>query len=172
MPAEPDAAAYRAAISHFATGVTVVTTAGPAGMTANAICSLSLDPLLMLVCLELSSRTLAAVRESGRLAVNVLAQHQQPLASVFASKAPEPEKFLGVGFDEVDGVPVLHEVGGLAHGRRAGPAAGGRPPHRRDCGEERWLARRRAARVLQERLPLAWRVEKGPDKLPARAVST
>ncbi|MGZ4203028.1 MAG: flavin reductase family protein [Thermoleophilaceae bacterium] len=110
MPAEPDAAAYRAAISHFATGVTVVTTAGPAGMTANAICSLSLDPLLMLVCLELSSRTLAAVRESGRLAVNVLAQHQQPLASVFASKAPEPEKFLGVGFDEVDGVPVLHEV--------------------------------------------------------------
>ncbi len=110
MPAEPDAAAYRAAISHFATGVTVVTTTGPAGMTANAICSLSLDPLLMLVCLELSSRTLAAVRESGRLAVNVLAQHQQPLASVFASKAPEPEKFLGVGFDEVDGVPVLHEV--------------------------------------------------------------
>jgi flavin reductase (DIM6/NTAB) family NADH-FMN oxidoreductase RutF len=110
MPAEPDAAAYRAAISHFATGVTVVTTAGPAGMTANAICSLSLDPLLMLVCLELSSRTLAAVRESGCLAVNVLAQHQQPVASAFASKAPEPEKFLGVGFDEVDGVPVLHEV--------------------------------------------------------------
>jgi flavin reductase (DIM6/NTAB) family NADH-FMN oxidoreductase RutF len=110
MPAEPDAAAYRAAISHFATGVTVVTTAGPAGMTANAICSLSLDPLLMLVCLERSSRTLAAVREAKRLAVNVLAQHQQPLASVFASKAPEPEKFLGVGFDEVDGVPVLHEV--------------------------------------------------------------
>ena len=42
--------------------------------------------------------------------MNVLAQHQQPLASVFASKAPEAEKFLGVGFDEVDGVPVLHEV--------------------------------------------------------------
>jgi flavin reductase (DIM6/NTAB) family NADH-FMN oxidoreductase RutF len=110
MPVEPEAAAYRSAISHFATGVTVVTTAGPAGMTANAICSLSLDPLLMLVCLERSSRTLAAVRESKRLAVNVLAQHQQPLASVFASKAPEPEKFLGVGFDDVDGVPVLHDV--------------------------------------------------------------
>jgi 3-hydroxy-9,10-secoandrosta-1,3,5(10)-triene-9,17-dione monooxygenase reductase component len=109
MTADPDPAAYRAAISHFATGVTVVTTAGPAGMTANAICSLSLDPLLMLVCLELSSRTLAAVRESGRLAVNVLAQHQQPLASTFASKTPEAEKFHGVGYDEVDGVPVLHE---------------------------------------------------------------
>lgn len=113
MLAEPDAAAYRSAISHFATGVTVVTTTGPdgpAGMTANAICSLSLDPLLMLVCLEQTARTLAAVRESRRLAVNVLAQHQQPLASVFASKAPEAEKFLGVGFDEVDGVPVLHET--------------------------------------------------------------
>jgi flavin reductase (DIM6/NTAB) family NADH-FMN oxidoreductase RutF len=113
MTAPPDAAAYRSAISHFATGVTVVTTQGgdgPAGMTANAICSLSLEPLLMLVCLEETSRTLAAVRESGRLAVNVLAQHQQPLSSVFASKAPEPEKFEGIGYDEVDGVPVLHEV--------------------------------------------------------------
>jgi flavin reductase (DIM6/NTAB) family NADH-FMN oxidoreductase RutF len=110
MTADPDTAAYRAAISHFATGVTVVTTAGPSGMTANAICSLSLEPLMMLVCLELSSRTLTAVRESGRLAVNVLAQHQQPLASTFASKAREADKFHGVGYDEVDGVPVLHEV--------------------------------------------------------------
>jgi flavin reductase (DIM6/NTAB) family NADH-FMN oxidoreductase RutF len=113
MTAPPDAAAYRSAISHFATGVTVVTTTGrdgPAGMTANAICSLSLEPLLMLVCLEETSRTLAAVRESGRLAVNVLAQSQQPLSSVFASKAPEPEKFQGVGYEEVDGVPVLHDT--------------------------------------------------------------
>jgi flavin reductase (DIM6/NTAB) family NADH-FMN oxidoreductase RutF len=113
MTAEPDAAAYRSAISHFATGVTVVTTRGqdgPAGMTANAICSVSLDPLLMLVCLEQTARTLTAVRETGRLAVNILSQHQQPLASVFASKAPEPEKFEGVGYDEVDGVPVLHDV--------------------------------------------------------------
>lgn len=113
MTAPPDAAAYRSAISHFATGVTVVTTTGrdgPAGMTANAICSLSLEPLLMLVCLEETSRTLVAVRESGRLAVNVLAQSQQPLSSVFASKAPEPEKFHGVGYDEVDGVPVLHDT--------------------------------------------------------------
>jgi flavin reductase (DIM6/NTAB) family NADH-FMN oxidoreductase RutF len=113
MTAPPDEAAYRSAISHFATGVTVVTTSGrdgPAGMTANAICSLSLEPLLMLVCLEETSRTLVAVRESGRLAVNVLAQTQQPLSSVFASKAPEPEKFHGVGYDEVDGVPVLHDT--------------------------------------------------------------
>ena len=113
MRGEPDAATYRSAISHFATGVTVVTSTGaegPAGLTANAICSLSLNPLLMLVCLERSSRTLAAVRRSRRLAVNVLSQDQQALASSFASKAPEPEKFAGVGFHEVDGVPVLNDV--------------------------------------------------------------
>ena len=113
MTGEPDAAAYRSAISHFATGVTVVTSTGaegPAGLTANAICSLSLNPLLMLVCLERSSRTLAAVRRSRRLAVNVLSQSQQALASAFASKAPEPEKFAGVGYHEVDGVPVLSGV--------------------------------------------------------------
>ncbi len=113
MPAELDAAAYRAAISHFATGVTVVTStgsAGPSGLTANAICSLSLEPVLMLVCLENSSRTLAAVRESGRLAVNVLSESQQPLASRFASKAPEREKFDGVGYHNVDGLPILDGV--------------------------------------------------------------
>jgi flavin reductase (DIM6/NTAB) family NADH-FMN oxidoreductase RutF len=113
MPAELDAAAYRAAISHFATGVTVVTStgsAGPSGLTANAICSLSLEPVLMLVCLENSSRTLAAVRESGRLAVNVLSESQQALASRFASKAPEREKFDGVGYHNVDGLPILDGV--------------------------------------------------------------
>lgn len=113
MPPELDAAAYRAAISHFATGVTVVTSAGsagPSGLTANAICSLSLEPLLMLVCLENNSRTLKAVRESRRLAVNVLAQGQQALATRFASKAPEREKFDGVGHREVDGAPVLDGV--------------------------------------------------------------
>jgi flavin reductase (DIM6/NTAB) family NADH-FMN oxidoreductase RutF len=113
MQPELDAGAYRTAISYFATGVTVVTsrgTAGPSGLTANAICSLSLEPLLMLVCLESSSRTLAAVRDSGRLAVNVLSQSQQALASRFASKAPEGKKFEGVGYRELDGIPILDGV--------------------------------------------------------------
>jgi len=113
MPSALDPAAYRTAISHFATGVTVVTSAGangPSGLTANAICSLSLEPLLMLVCLDRGSRTLRTVRESGRLAVNVLAEGQQVLASRFASKAPEREKFDGVGYHEVDDVPVLDGV--------------------------------------------------------------
>jgi flavin reductase (DIM6/NTAB) family NADH-FMN oxidoreductase RutF len=108
-----DITAYRSAISHFPTGVTVVTSAGrngPSGLTANAVCSLSLDPMLMIVCIDTGSRTLEAIRRSRRLAVNVLARDQQSLAATFASKAPERDKFSGLRHSEVDGVPVLDGV--------------------------------------------------------------
>jgi flavin reductase (DIM6/NTAB) family NADH-FMN oxidoreductase RutF len=111
MRAEPDAAAYRTAISHFATGVTVVTSMGhegPSGLTANAVCSLSLDPLLMLVCLDRGSRTLAAVEQSRKLAVNILAEDQREVAVTFSTK--EPAKFGGLSHEHVDGVPVLDGV--------------------------------------------------------------
>ena len=65
------------AVGRFATGVAVVTCqspSGPAGLTTNAITSLSLDPLLLLVCFDNASRTLPVLRESGRFAVNVLAR--------------------------------------------------------------------------------------------------
>ncbi len=115
-----DISAYRNAMSHFASGVTVVTSAGtggPSGLTASAVCSLSLDPLLMIVCIDTGSRTLRAIRRSGRFAVNVLARDQQGLAAIFASKAPEAEKFAGVGHSEVDGVPVLAGVVAWLTGR-------------------------------------------------------
>ena len=105
-----DPAEYREAIGHFATGVTVVTTEGPAGLTASAIASLSLDPLLMVVCLDNGSRTLERVKSSGRLAVNVLARDQEELATRFATKAGDAEKFDGVAWHEVEGVPVLDGV--------------------------------------------------------------
>ena len=65
-------------------------------MTANALCSLSLDPLLVLVCFENQARTLPIVREAGRFGINLLAAGQQELAGVFASKLPEAEKLEGV----------------------------------------------------------------------------
>ncbi len=108
-----DPPSYRAAVGHFATGVTVITTVGadgPSGLTANAVCSLSLEPLLMIVCLDNGSRTLAVVRETGRLAVNVLARDQEDLARRFATKEPGPGKWTGVGFHERDGLPVLDGV--------------------------------------------------------------
>jgi 3-hydroxy-9,10-secoandrosta-1,3,5(10)-triene-9,17-dione monooxygenase reductase component len=94
-------------LGQFATGVAVVTARGPAGLTTNAFSSLSLDPALVLVCLDLDSRTLAAVREHRRLAVNVLSASQQDLAVKFAGKAAHAEKFADVGWREEAGVPVL-----------------------------------------------------------------
>jgi 3-hydroxy-9,10-secoandrosta-1,3,5(10)-triene-9,17-dione monooxygenase reductase component len=105
-----DALAFRAAMGRFATGVTVVTAAGPrgpVGMTANAVCSLSLDPLLLLVCFDNGARTLGVVRDTGRFGVNVLRAGQEPLARLFASKAPEADKFAGVGHHVHDGIPVI-----------------------------------------------------------------
>ena len=101
---------FRSVMGHFATGVTVVTAAtpdGPVGMTANAVCSLSLEPLLLLVAFDNDARTLPVVRESGRFGVNVLAAGQEELARLFASKAPEDAKFAGVPHTVHDGIPVL-----------------------------------------------------------------
>ena len=95
MTVEPGPELFREVFGRFATGVAVVTTATPAasgGMTANALCSLSLDPLLALVCFENNARTLPMVREAGRFGVNVLSSHQEEVAEVFASKLPESEK--------------------------------------------------------------------------------
>src|SRR5205807_7255611 len=99
MPVEAGPELFREVFGRFATGVAVITSAGssgPGGMTANALCSLSLDPLLALVCFENDARTLPIVREAGRFAVNVLSSGQAELAGVFASKMPEREKLDGV----------------------------------------------------------------------------
>lgn len=107
---EVDPGHFREVMGRFATGVTVVTAAGPegpVGMTANAITSLSLDPLLLLVCFDNGARTLRVVRETRTFGVNVLAQGQEELSALFASKAPEAEKFAGIAHDLRHGVPVL-----------------------------------------------------------------
>ena len=74
---EVSAAEFRDAMGHFATGVTVITSVGadgePVGTTASAVTSLSLDPPLVLVCFDLGSLTLQAIRGHGAFVVNVLA---------------------------------------------------------------------------------------------------
>jgi flavin reductase (DIM6/NTAB) family NADH-FMN oxidoreductase RutF len=112
-PVGPDR--FRSVMGNFATGVTVITAmspAGPVGMTATAVCSLSLDPLLLLVCFDHTSRTLPVVRDTGRFGVNVLAAGQDDLARLFASKAPEHAKFAEVRHTVQLGVPVIED--GLA----------------------------------------------------------
>ncbi len=95
------------------TPVTVVTAPGdpePAGATANAVASLSLDPPLMLVCLNRRSRTLDALRAAGRFAVNVLPSSGEAHARTFASTAPHADKWQGVPATERSGVPVLDDA--------------------------------------------------------------
>ena len=103
-----DPAHFRSVMGNFATGVAVVTVdapGGPQGMTANAVASLSLEPVLVLVCFDNGARTLPEVRRTGRFGVNVLAAGQEHLARRFASK--DEGKFAEVAHTVHDGIPVL-----------------------------------------------------------------
>lgn len=100
---------FREAFGRFATGVAVVTAPG-GGMTANAVCSLSLEPLLVLVCFDRTARTLPLVQDTGRFAVNVLGGGHAGLAAHFASKLPEAEKLATIAHHDEQGVPVLDEA--------------------------------------------------------------
>ncbi|MGI8411908.1 MAG: flavin reductase family protein [Solirubrobacteraceae bacterium] len=115
MAPDRDPELFREVFGRFATGVAVITSDGPGGaggMTANALCSLSLDPLLALVCFENGARTLPIVREARRFAVNILSSEQAQLAALFASKLPEAEKLEGVEHRLEHGSPII--IGSLA----------------------------------------------------------
>lgn len=104
---------FRAVFGHFPTGVAIITAladGGPRGLTANALCSLSLDPLLVLVCFDNSARTFPLVLERRRFGLNILRADQIRLSRVFASKRPEHEKFDGVPFKVEDGAPIIDGV--------------------------------------------------------------
>ncbi|MGI8461265.1 MAG: flavin reductase family protein [Solirubrobacterales bacterium] len=101
---------FRQAMSLLPTGVSIVTAIGgahPAGATAGAVSSLSLEPALMLACLDLGSRTLDAVRESQRFGVNVLAAEHEDLAHRFSTKEHPSVKWDGVEWTERSGVPWI-----------------------------------------------------------------
>jgi flavin reductase (DIM6/NTAB) family NADH-FMN oxidoreductase RutF len=110
-----DAARYRQLIGHFATGVTVITTAVDGmlhGMTANAITSVSLDPLLLLVCVDKTAHTHGQLLANPFFTVNILSVSQEGVSRLFAEKGP-PEKgtLRGVPFRQgANGVPVLSEA--------------------------------------------------------------
>ena len=112
-PAE--AASLRAAMGHFPTGVTVVTTGtgeGIEAMTANAVLSVSLDPLLFLVSVHKDARLNARIREEGFYAVNLLAADQEGLSRLFSS----PERS--------SGLPAINSLGG-GFGVTGAPLAAG-----------------------------------------------
>jgi flavin reductase (DIM6/NTAB) family NADH-FMN oxidoreductase RutF len=109
MP-EIDTDSFRSAVGLLPTGVTVVTAIGPngrSGATASAVGSLSLEPMLMLVCLDRGSRTLRSVQEAGRFGINVLAADQEPVARQFSTKLDEHAKWEGIETSEREGIPAL-----------------------------------------------------------------
>jgi flavin reductase len=100
----PDASVLRSAFGTFATGVTVVTVGGddPHGMTANSFTTVSLDPPLVLVCVDCSAVMHRSLTATGRFGVSVLASHQEKVARHFANKHRE----LGTAqFEVVDWFP-------------------------------------------------------------------
>jgi flavin reductase ActVB len=104
-----EAEEYRNALKRFPTAVTIVTTAlggTMRGLTATAFAAVSLQPPLVLVCLEKGSRTRALVMDGGRFVVNMLNESQVELAHRFATKGEK-------SFDDVphtitaEGIPKL-----------------------------------------------------------------
>ncbi len=111
--APPDPANFRTAMGMLPTGVTIVTATGsegPAGATANAVCSLSIEPMLMLACLDRGSRTLLAVQAANRFGISVLHAGQEQIARGFATKAPVADKWQGVAWRERGGIPAIDDA--------------------------------------------------------------
>jgi flavin reductase (DIM6/NTAB) family NADH-FMN oxidoreductase RutF len=109
-------AEFRRVLGHFATGVTIVTTsdrdARPTGLTASAFTSVSLDPPLVLVCIDHKSQSYGPLVDGGRFAVNILSTDQEALSRKFATT--RLDKFDGVAYRlSALGLPVLTDA--LAH---------------------------------------------------------
>ena len=103
---------YRRIMANFATGVTIVTTVHDGrigGMTANAITSVSLEPLLLLFCADKRTRTHDMIHQGGVFAVNILTQEMSELAKVFSDNGrPEEERFKGVKYHTArTGAPII-----------------------------------------------------------------
>jgi flavin reductase len=112
-----DVSDFRAAMGSFPTGVTVVTVASDDGamhgMTANSFSSVSLDPMLVLVCLNETSRTIGLIERAGAFAVNVLSAGQQDVSRWFANRHRPAGvmMFRDVPFEPgVTGCPVLADA--------------------------------------------------------------
>jgi flavin reductase (DIM6/NTAB) family NADH-FMN oxidoreductase RutF len=104
-----DDAQFKLAMSHFASGVTVVTTeheGRPYGMTVASFASLSLHPPLVVICIERNVKTHEAIAAAGTFGVSILAQTQADVSNRFASKSDD--KFSGVATRRGElGIPLI-----------------------------------------------------------------
>ncbi len=105
-------AAFKEAMSQFASGVTVITTGYEGvvhGMTASSFCGLSLDPPLILVCVAQHARSYALVKKSGVFAVNILSADQLDWGRRFVGLIPKIEgQFANIAYQTaVTDSPIL-----------------------------------------------------------------
>jgi flavin reductase len=111
----PSAAEFRAVMRHFPTGVTVVTSlreGEPRGLTVSAFASVSVDPPLVLICINREARSYLYISSSKVFCVNILAGDQRHLAERFAGRIRE-RQFEGVEYGvDVTGAPVLAGIVG------------------------------------------------------------
>lgn len=117
MPEPVTADEFRAALGRFASGVTVITVETAQGevhgMTANAFCSVSLHPPLVLVCIDHLAETYLHLRERGQFGVSVLKEEQEALSEFFADPERNPDAAyrLGIEYQRMkSGRPVLKDV--------------------------------------------------------------
>jgi flavin reductase (DIM6/NTAB) family NADH-FMN oxidoreductase RutF len=112
MPEQPDQVTFRATLGHFPSGVTIMTTAHQDrlhGMTVSAFCSVSLEPLLVLCCVEKVTHMHRLVSNSGFYAINFLSEKEEETARFFAddNRLKAPEFRAGDFFVGVTGAPLL-----------------------------------------------------------------
>lgn len=96
VPVTFDEGRFRSVLGHFATGVTVVSAVhggAPVGLSVNSFTSVSLEPPLVAFCAAKASSSWPRIRETGRFAVNVLAEHQEDVSRVFATRGRGSDKF-------------------------------------------------------------------------------
>ena len=125
-----DIAFFRRVMGQFATGVTIVTTrsqTGIAALTVNSFTSVSLDPLLVLVCVDLRSHSLPTFREGGVFAVNILTQEQEALSNRFATSSPDRYEYLQRErhYLAATGSPILADTLGFIDARIVAEYPGG-----------------------------------------------
>ena len=102
-----DPAAFRKVLGHFASGVTIITTVYEKrvhGMTANAFCSVSLEPPLVLVSVRNQSHMHTLLAQSRRYGVSVLARDQEALSRYFSGRSQE---LLQIPFAYYEGCPLI-----------------------------------------------------------------
>jgi flavin reductase (DIM6/NTAB) family NADH-FMN oxidoreductase RutF len=116
-PSTPTTSEFRLALRQFATGVTVVTAERAPGrvhgMTANSFTSVSLDPLLILICVSHNAQLLPMVQKHKRFGVNILKDHQRAISEYFArtEESAETEKRLGIRYRWTEaGIPLLEDA--------------------------------------------------------------